>query len=132
LKHPWVQRREPLSLNEIAENPLILYEQGTSIRGHIDEVFGAHGLHPDISIEVAGFLAVREYVRIGLGISIVSGLMFSGQQADVIHAIPVTELFGKIGYGIVLRKGRYLSSAVREFMRSAGVTEDRLPARLGS
>jgi LysR family cys regulon transcriptional activator len=127
LNHPWVGTRGRLSLNEIAEEPLILYEKGTSIRSHIDDVFAAHGLSPDESIEVGGFLALKEYVRIGLGISISSGLMISEHEPDVIHTIDVTNLFGKLGYGIVLRKGRYVSSAVREFMHAAGVSHDQIP-----
>jgi DNA-binding transcriptional LysR family regulator len=127
LNHEWVQTKFRLSLNEIAEQPLILYEKGTSIRNHIDKVFAKHGLSPDVTIEVGGFLALREYVRIGLGISIISGLMITEKEPDVIHAIPVTDILGRLGYGIVLRKGRYLSTAVREFMRSAGVEPEKIP-----
>jgi LysR family cys regulon transcriptional activator len=126
LNHPWVERREPLTLNEITEQPLILHEAGTSIRRRIDEVFAQHGLAPDVAIEVGGFLALQEYVRIGLGLSIISGLMIAGHRPDVIHALPATDLFGRVGYGVVLRKGRYISSAVREFIRAAGVPDARI------
>jgi DNA-binding transcriptional LysR family regulator len=127
LDHEWVGRADRLSLNEIVEQPLILYEKGTAEREHIDEVFARHGLQPDVPIEVGGPIVLKEYVRIGLGVTIISGLMVSQRREDVIHALPVTDLFGKLGYGIILRKGRYISSAVREFMRAAGVHEDQIP-----
>jgi LysR family cys regulon transcriptional activator len=127
LNHPWAEERHRLSLNEIAEQSLILYEQGTSIRNHIDSIFSKHGLSPDVNIEVGGFQALREYVRIGLGIAILSGLMIEESDPEVIYAIPVTDIFGKLGYGIVLRKGRYVSSAVREFMVAAGVPAQQIP-----
>jgi len=127
LNHPWVEERRRLALNEIAEQTLILYEKGTSIRDHIDRVFTQHALYPEVAIEVGGFLALKEYVRIGLGVSIISGLMISADGPDVIHAIPVTHLFGKLGYGLILRKGRYVNAAVREFMVAAGVEPARIP-----
>lgn len=127
LKHPWVGRRDPLALNEIAEQQLILYERGTAIRRRIDQVFARHGLHPEVPIEVGGFLTLREFVRVGLGVSIVSGLVIDDRRADVIHAVPVTDLFGKLGYGLVLRKGRYVSSAIGAFMRAARVPVADIP-----
>ncbi len=127
LDHPWAGQRQRLSLNEIADEPLILYEKGTSIRDNIDAVFARHGLHPDVTMEVGGFLALKEYVRIGLGVSISSGLMISKGKADVINTTPVTNIFGRLGYGLVLRRGRFLSSAVQEFMQVAGVAEGRIP-----
>ncbi len=127
--HAWVGRADQLSLNEIAEQPLVLYERGTAIRDHIDEVFTRHGLHPDVAIEVGGSSALREYVRIGLGVSIISGLVVGGSRDEQgIHAIPVTDIFGRLGYGVVLRRGRYVSSAIQEFMRSAGIPEDQVPS----
>jgi DNA-binding transcriptional LysR family regulator len=128
LNHAWVGRRDPLALNEIAEEPLILYERGTSIRRRIDDKFTSHGLRPEVPIEVGGFLTLREYVRVGLGVSIVSGLVISDHLDDVIHALPVTSIFGKLGYGIVLRKGRYISSAQRAFMRAAGIGDKAIPS----
>jgi DNA-binding transcriptional LysR family regulator len=127
LNHEWVGTRERLALNEIAEQPLILYERGTSIRRHIDEVFASHHLTPDVRIEIGGFHALKEYVRIGLGVSIISGLVIEEERADTIHSIPVTEIFGRLGYGIVLRKGRYVSAAIREIMRAAGVPAGEIP-----
>jgi DNA-binding transcriptional LysR family regulator len=127
LDHEWVGRTERLSLNEIVEQPLILYEQGTSERKHIDKVFARHGLEPDVTMEVGGPVVLKEYVRIGLGITIISGLMISQSQDDVIQAMPATDIFGKLGYGVILRRGRYVSTAVREFMRAAGVADERIP-----
>jgi len=127
LNHPWVGRQAPLALNEIAEEPLMLYEKGTSIRRRIDEIFAKHGLNPEVPIEVAGFLALREYVRIGLGIAIASGLMIADRTEDVIHALPVTDIFGQLGYGVVLRKGRYVSAALNAFMHATGVPKEKIP-----
>jgi DNA-binding transcriptional LysR family regulator len=128
LDHEWAGRRDRVSLNELAEQPLLLYETGSPIRDHIDRVFARHGLNPEVTIEVGGATALREYVRIGLGISITSGLVLSESKCEDVHCIPVTEIFGRLGYGIVLRKGRHVPAAVREFMRCSGVAEEIIPA----
>jgi DNA-binding transcriptional LysR family regulator len=127
LDHEWAGRRDRISLNELAEQPLLLYEKGTAVRNHIDRVFARHGLSPEVTIEVGGSTALREYVRIGLGISITSGLVLSESSCEGVHCISVTEVFGRLGYGIVLRKGRHVPAAVREFMRCSGVADEIIP-----
>jgi len=66
---------------------------------------------------------VLEYVRRGLGITILSGLALSKQNGSSLNAIPVSQYFGKLRYGVIVRKGKYLSRAAREFLRLLGLGE---------
>jgi LysR family cys regulon transcriptional activator len=125
--HPWAGRSESLTLEEIAGQPLVLYDQGTAIRMRIDRVFARHDLQPEVPISVGGSQALLEFVKIGLGVGIVSGLVAGQKRNPGLATIPVTALFGKLGYGFVFPRGRFLSAAVRAFMESAGVASDRIP-----
>lgn len=125
--HPWAERRERLTLGDLAGQPLLLYEQGTAIRARIDQIFASHGVVPDVTVEAGGSQALVEYVKRGLGVGIVSGLVLDDGRDPDLHTIPITDLFGELGYGFVARAGRYLPRAVRAFLETAGVDPRRLP-----
>ncbi len=125
--HPWAERREQLTLLDLASQPLLLYEQGTAIRARIDQVFASHGVEPDVTVEAGGSQAMVEYVKRGLGVGIVSGLVLKTGRDPDLHTFPITGLFGELGYGFVVRAGRYLPRAVRAFLETAGVAVERLP-----
>ena len=127
LDHPWAGRREPLTLAELAKQPLLLYEQGTAIRTRVNYVFARHGLQPEVPVEAGGSNALTEYVKIGLGVGIISGLVVGKARDVAVHTIPVTDLFGKLGYGFVMRPGRYLPAAIRAFLKVAGIPPEALP-----
>ncbi|MEN8008661.1 MAG: LysR family transcriptional regulator, partial [Candidatus Krumholzibacteriota bacterium] len=92
--HPWAGRTEPLTLAELAAKPLVLYEKGTAIRQRLDRVFDQESLQPQVPISVGGSQALLEFVKIGLGVGIVSGLVAGPERDPDLHVIPVSELFG--------------------------------------
>ena len=83
--------------------------------------------HQLMSVDSNGFRQpsvpplIKEYVKLGLGITIISGLSLSAKHAQPMHMIPVTKYFGKLGYGVVIRKGKFLTLAAREFLKILGV-----------
>jgi len=124
--HPWVGRPDPPTLEELAGQHLVLYEPGTAIRNRLEETFHRHGLRPDVSVSVGGSQALLEFVRIGLGVGLVSSLVAAPGRDPGLHVIPVSDLFGKLGYGFVLPRGRYVSITVQTFLASAGITGELL------
>lgn len=120
--------RARVTLREMAKEPLILYERGNSIRRRIDEVFERAGLWPTVKIETGGAEIIKEYVRRALGVTIISGISLSPQDAQPLAMIPVTEYFGELGYGVAIRKGKYLSPVAKEFLRILGVERSELAA----
>jgi len=125
--HPWAGRSEPLTLVDLARKSLVLYEKGTAIRERLDQTFARENLRPEVPISVGGSQALLEFVKIGLGVGIVSGLVAGPGRDPDLHVIPVSDLFGQLGYGFVLPRGRYLTAAAGALLQSAGITPDRLP-----
>jgi len=115
--------RRRVSLKEIARQPLILYEQENSIRKRTESIFKENNLTYNIAIETGGATVIQEYVKIGQGISIVSGLVTEAGEDQSLAHIPITEHFGKLGYGVVLKKRKYLSLPVRKFLQEVGLGE---------
>ncbi|UCE17252.1 MAG: LysR family transcriptional regulator [Gemmatimonadota bacterium] len=118
--HPLAKRKK-VTLKDIAKEPLILYERQNSIRRRIDQVFERLGLWHNVIIETGGAEVIKEYVKLGLGVTIISGISLSLKDAQPMCMIPVTKYFGELGYGVALRKGKYLTPATREFLGILGV-----------
>ncbi len=110
-----------VDLKEIVREPLILYERDNSIRKRIESVFKENNLTYNFAIETGSATVIQEYVKIEQGISIVSGLVTEATEDTSLSYIPVTEHFGKLGYGVVLKKRKYLSLPVRKFLQEVGL-----------
>lgn len=125
IDHPF-SRKKKVNLREIAKEPLILYERQNSIRKKIDHTFEKLGIWHNVIIETGGAEVIKEYVKLGLGITIISGLSILPRDVELLYTIPVTEYFGELGYGVALRKGKYLTTATKEFLSMLGCNRDML------
>jgi DNA-binding transcriptional LysR family regulator len=63
--------RSGISLEELAEGPLVLREPGSMTRAMMEAAFAAHDLSGRIALEVGSREAAREAVAAGIGISVV-------------------------------------------------------------
>jgi LysR family cys regulon transcriptional activator len=115
--------RRRVALTEIARESLILYERENSIRKRIEKVFKENNLSCNIVIETDGAAVIQEYVKVEQGISFVSGLVTEAREDPSLSYVPVTEHFGKLGYGIAIKKRKYLSLPVRKFLQEIGLGE---------
>jgi DNA-binding transcriptional LysR family regulator len=89
----------------------------------VENIFKKNNLTCNIVIETTGATVIQEYVKIGQGISLVSGLVTQATQDRALSYVPVTEHFGRLGYGVVLKKRKYLSLPVRKFLQEIGLGE---------
>jgi LysR family cys regulon transcriptional activator len=121
--HHRLAGRRRVALTEIAREPLILYERENSIRKKIEKIFKENNLSFNIVIETDGAAVVQEYVKVEQGISFVSGLVTEAKEAPLLSYVPITEHFGKLGYGIAIKKRKYLSLPVRKFLQEIGLGE---------
>ncbi len=79
----------------------------------VDSTFHQHGLTYRVAMEVGGWEAIKKYVEINLGISIIIRIGITGQEK--LEVIPAGQFFPKRTYGVVLRKGRILTPQARRF-----------------
>lgn len=76
-RHPLAQSgptAPALSLQELAQHPLIWREFGSGLRRLVEAVFAAHGISPTMVLEVTSVEGVKEAVRADMGIGFVSEL----------------------------------------------------------
>lgn len=113
LGHP-LARKGNLTLNEISRYPLILPPRNLSTWPMVDSTFKKHGLMYQVAMEVGGWEAVKKYVALGMGISIIIRIGITGEEK--LEVIPAGEFFPHRTYGVVLRKGRMLTPQARQFV----------------
>jgi DNA-binding transcriptional LysR family regulator len=113
LEHPLAIQKN-ISINDIGKHDLILPPQNQSARQVIDYVFLRYGINYSIALEVTGPEAIKKYVEMGLGISVVTRNCISG--VEKIRAIKLDNYFPEINYGLVIRRGKFLTPASRCFI----------------
>jgi DNA-binding transcriptional LysR family regulator len=113
--HPLCSQRE-INISDIAKYPLILFREETVVRRIIEEAFIKNKLDHKIIIEMDGAENIKQYVEIGIGISILSSLTLTQKDRDRLSLSVVSNLFGHITYGIYFRKDKYITTAMKQFV----------------
>ena len=103
-----------VTLEEISQYGLILPPRHLSTWRMVKYVFQQHNLTFSVTLEAGGWEVIKKYVELGMGISIVTDICLTGTEKLV--RIPLNQYFPQRGYGLVLRKGRFLSPQARRFV----------------
>ncbi|WP_431100896.1 CysB family HTH-type transcriptional regulator [Roseateles noduli] len=118
--------RQPLSLEALAEQPLITYHEGYTGRARIDASFAAAGLAPDLVMSALDADVIKTYVQIGLGVGVIAAMAFEPARDAGLQLIDATHLFPPNTTRIALKRGHYLRGFAYRFLQEcvAELTED--------
>lgn len=115
--HPLLRKRD-LSLADLCEQPLILFERGSTGRQHVIDAFHDAGCSPAVALETTNTEIIVRMVEAGLGVSIVplmpDGAVTKGRK---VAARPLAGRIRPIRSGILYRKGERLSRACEQFVQ---------------
>ena len=111
--HPLASKKS-ITLKDIAPYGLILPPRHLSTWRMVDLVFRQNNIKYQVSLEAGGWEVIKKYVELGLGISIVTDVCLTGE--DNLARIPLERYFPKRSYGIVLRRGKFLSPQAKRFL----------------
>jgi LysR family transcriptional regulator, cys regulon transcriptional activator len=113
--HPFAQV-DRLSLEQLAQEPLISYHPSFAGRSRIDQTFEAHRLKTNVVLEAIDADVIKTYVRLGLGVGIVSEMAVKEDPpgGDLVSR-PVGHLFGPNVARMAFKRGAYLRSFVYAF-----------------
>ena len=127
--HP-LAKASPLTLEAIAEQPIITYDHAFTGRSHIDAAFARAGLAPDIVLTAIDADVIKTYVEVGLGIGIVASMAFDAVRDQTLIKVDTADLFEPNTTRLGVRRGSFLRSYTTEFIRlfAPGVTEGDLRA----
>jgi LysR family cys regulon transcriptional activator len=125
--HP-LARKERITLEDVAQEPVITYHPSFTGRTRIDQAFAARHLTPRIALEAIDSDVIKTYVRLGLGIGIVAEMAVrdDGSNSDLVVR-PGGQLFGQNVARVAFKRGAYLRNFVYKF---AELLSDRLDRNL--
>ena len=108
----------PLTLERLAEFPIITYNPGYTGRTHIDEAFDKAGIEIDLVITAMDADVIKTYVGLGLGVGIVASIAFDDERDRDLRAIDARHLFEINLTKLAVRRGTFLRSYVYDFIET--------------
>jgi DNA-binding transcriptional LysR family regulator len=114
LGHPLTHLERRITLKDIAAYPLIRPPLHFSTWQVVESQFQQHMLPYQVAMEASDWEVILEYVERGLGIAVVTSVCLKDRQQ--LEVIALGRYFPERSYGLILRKGRHLSPAVRRFI----------------
>lgn len=119
LGHAWAKRRH-VSLDELATAPFIMREHGSGTRKSIDLAFERHGYSSgalNVVAEMGSTEAVRQGIKAGVGISILSGCAVAEDlAAGSLNKIKIKGMSFKRAFYLTLHKQRTRSPLCQTFI----------------
>ena len=115
LEHPLAGKAE-IVLEDLSPFGLILPPQRLTTYRLVDLVFQQRRVPYRVAIEVGGWEVIKQYVAMGLGISIVTGICITEHDRSRLAVRNMRRYFPQRSYGVVVRKGKYLSAQARAFI----------------
>lgn len=111
-----LERESPLTLEALAEHPIITYHDGFTGRGNIDKAFHDAGLSPDVVMSAMDTDVLKTYVSLGLGVGIIASVAFDAKRDTSLQLLPADKLFPANTTWIAVRRGSYLRRYALRFI----------------
>jgi len=125
--HPLTKLKRELTLEDLAEHPLVSYVFSFDGQSSLKKAFTEKGLDPDVVFTARDIDVIKTYVRMGLGVGIIAGMANDDDEQDM-TTIPATGLFPRSTTWIGFRKDIVLRRFMLEFVRlfAPHITSDQL------
>ncbi|RCV91978.1 HTH-type transcriptional regulator CysB [Billgrantia montanilacus] len=114
--HPLAEAGE-LTLERLAEQPLVTYVFGFTGRSQLDDAFRAKGLSPNVVLTAADADVIKTYVRLGLGVGIVAHMAVDPELDDDLVALEANHLFESSVTKIGIRRGTFMRGYMYDFVK---------------
>ena len=114
--HP-LTRIKRLSLERVAEYPIVTYAFGFTGRTSIRESFLAAGLTPNIALSARDSDVIKTYVRLGLGVGIVAGVAIDDRADADLVSMDAMNLFPRHATWIGFMRGGLLRTYMYDFLQ---------------
>ena len=113
--HPLAAEERP-TLEQLAAHALVLYHPTVTGRTRIDQAFARARLKPTVALEAIDSDVIKTYVRVGLGVGIVTELAMRTEplEPDLVWR-PLGHLFGANMTRVAFKRSAYLRHFVLAF-----------------
>lgn len=116
--HPLVEAGGALTLEALAEHPLVTYVFSTRHESSLLKAFREAGLEPSIAFTARDADVIKTYVRMGLGVGVVASMASASEDGDLV-TLDATGLFPRcttwLGFTRDLAWRRWMYEFIEEF-----------------
>lgn len=130
--HP-LCRTDQLTLQALAEYPIVTYVEGLTGRGRMDRAFADAGLAPDLVFTATDADVIKTYVRLGLGVGLIARQAYLPDMDQDLVQLDAGHLFEFSTTKIAFRRGTYLRGYMYRFMElfAGHLDRDKVNAAAG-
>lgn len=114
--HPLAARKR-LSLEDIAEFPIITYTFGFTGRSKLDQAFAARGLKPNVVLTAVDADVIKTYVRLDMGVGIIANMAWDAKTDQDLVRLPADHLFEPSTTHIGFRRSMFLRGYMYDFLQ---------------
>jgi len=115
-KHPLAQNGGSLTLEAIAEYPIVTYVFGFTGRSQLDKAFDAAGLSARVVFTASDADVIKTYVKLGLGIGIIASMAYDSRLDAELACLDASHLFEPSTTKIGFRRGIFLRGYMYDFI----------------
>lgn len=115
--HP-LESVDPLTLQAVADYPLLTYVFGFTGRSKINSAFEALGLKPRVVFTATDADVIKTYIRLGLGVGILASMTEDEAADGDLRFLPADHLFAPSVTKIGFRRGLFLRSYHYDFIQA--------------
>jgi LysR family cys regulon transcriptional activator len=115
--HP-LTRTKRITLEQLAEYPLITYNPEFTGRSHLDEAFSAKGLKMDVVLTALDADVIKTYTELGLGVGVVAAVALDAKRDAHLHVIDAGHLFGNNTTRVAVKRSAYLRGYTYAFIQA--------------
>jgi len=114
--HPLARQRR-LTLEAIAQYPIVTYVFGFTGRSQLDKAFSSAGLEARVVFTATDADVIKTYVKLGLGVGIVASMAHNPKFDSDLVSLPADHLFEASTTKIGCRRGMFLRGFMYDFIR---------------
>lgn len=114
--HPLVDA-SPLTLEALAEYPIVTYHEGFTGRTRIDSAFEQEGLLPNVVLTALDADVIKTYVELGMGVGVIASVAYHAERDRGLRLLSGADLFPENTTYLALRRGHFLHAFVYEFLQ---------------
>src|SRR5690606_19490729 len=112
--HP-LTKLDKLTLEAVAEYPIISYNERYTGRGQVDRAFQKADLHAEFVRRAVGADVIKTYVDVGLGIGIIASMAFHPAKDTGLRVLNADHLFEKNTTYRAVHRGTFLREYAHQF-----------------
>jgi LysR family cys regulon transcriptional activator len=120
-----ILRDQPLTLEKIAQYPIVTYDFSFAGRVKINDAFERAGLRPNVVFSAIDSDVIKTYVEIGIGIGLMASMAYNPERDTNLRMLDASHLFEPCTTRLGLRRGAQLRGYMYAFIEMFAPHLDR-------